>query len=360
MNVLQVYYVVKPKCKAENSSVIIVLMISGGVLGCVATGIMAVTDHYKVLGVDKNATAEQIKKAYRNLAKQYHPDKNRTAGAEEKFKAVAAAYAVLSDSDQRRTYDLQQPTDDEKRSKPKQHANTNTTSSTHTGFRYSDPDETDSSGSTGWARFRRSNPSHQSGPSTFHHFFTSSFFTDFDDFFDSPSQSETAGRTTTGAKSNVGRPKMTKPTFSFRFASSERPEWNNNFIDEAFADMEREFDGFFERTSFPAMFGSVPNTFRFSSPLVAEDTDEEWFDIDINGKRGGPKKAETRSTLDEMWDWSVPMFKNKPSVHTSRTARKSMCLPDVKVLYLSVLTISCVNLILHLCIFTVAQRHAQY
>jgi molecular chaperone DnaJ len=63
-------------------------------------------DLYKVLGVGKNATDEEIKKAYRKLARRYHPDTNQgDARAEERFKEVSAAYDVLSDPDKRRAYD---------------------------------------------------------------------------------------------------------------------------------------------------------------------------------------------------------------------------------------------------------------
>jgi molecular chaperone DnaJ len=63
-------------------------------------------DYYEVLGVDKNADEETIKKAYRTLAKKYHPDMNPgDAEAEKKFKEASEAYAVLSDSEKRRQYD---------------------------------------------------------------------------------------------------------------------------------------------------------------------------------------------------------------------------------------------------------------
>jgi len=62
-------------------------------------------DHYQVLGVDKEATAEDIKRAYRKLARQLHPDVNKEADAEEKFKQVTHAYEVLSDPQQRAQYD---------------------------------------------------------------------------------------------------------------------------------------------------------------------------------------------------------------------------------------------------------------
>ena len=63
-------------------------------------------DYYEVLGVDKGASAEDIKKAYRKKAIQYHPDKNPgDKEAEEKFKEAAEAYDVLSDPQKRARYD---------------------------------------------------------------------------------------------------------------------------------------------------------------------------------------------------------------------------------------------------------------
>ena len=67
---------------------------------------MAKKDYYEVLGVDKSASAEEIKKAYRKLAIKYHPDKNPgDKEAEEKFKEAAEAYSVLSDADKKARYD---------------------------------------------------------------------------------------------------------------------------------------------------------------------------------------------------------------------------------------------------------------
>lgn len=64
------------------------------------------TDHYEVLGLERTATPEEIKKAYRRLARELHPDVNPSADAAERFKLVTHAYDVLSDPDQRERYDL--------------------------------------------------------------------------------------------------------------------------------------------------------------------------------------------------------------------------------------------------------------
>ncbi len=69
---------------------------------------MVKRDYYEVLGVERNATEEDLKKSYRKLARQFHPD---TCGdqekkvAEEKFKEISEAYAILSDQEKRRRYD---------------------------------------------------------------------------------------------------------------------------------------------------------------------------------------------------------------------------------------------------------------
>lgn len=61
--------------------------------------------HYATLGVSQQATQDDVKRAFRKLARTFHPDVNRAPQAAERFKAVAAAYEVLSDTDQRRRYD---------------------------------------------------------------------------------------------------------------------------------------------------------------------------------------------------------------------------------------------------------------
>src|SRR5215212_1687495 len=67
---------------------------------------MSKRDYYEVLGVQRNATEAELKKAYRQMALKYHPDKNHdNKEAEEKFKEAAEAYEVLSDSTKRQRYD---------------------------------------------------------------------------------------------------------------------------------------------------------------------------------------------------------------------------------------------------------------
>ncbi len=62
-------------------------------------------DYYAILGVPRNASQEEIKRAYKRLARQYHPDVNKSPEAEERFKEINEAYAVLSDPEKRRIYD---------------------------------------------------------------------------------------------------------------------------------------------------------------------------------------------------------------------------------------------------------------
>lgn len=62
-------------------------------------------DYYEVLGVSKNSTAEEVKKAYRSMARKHHPDVDKTSGAAEKFKEINEAYQVLSDPQKRSAYD---------------------------------------------------------------------------------------------------------------------------------------------------------------------------------------------------------------------------------------------------------------
>ena len=68
-------------------------------------------EYYEILGLKENASAEEIRKAYRKLALHYHPDRNRgDATAEERFKAISESYAVLTDPEKRKLYDLSRAT----------------------------------------------------------------------------------------------------------------------------------------------------------------------------------------------------------------------------------------------------------
>ncbi len=66
---------------------------------------MKFKDYYASLGVERDATAEEVKKAYRKLARQYHPDVAKEEGAEERFKEISEAYQTLSDPEKRQAYD---------------------------------------------------------------------------------------------------------------------------------------------------------------------------------------------------------------------------------------------------------------
>ena len=66
---------------------------------------MEFKDYYKIMGVERDATQDQIKRAYRKLARKYHPDVSKESDAEERFKEVGEAYEVLKDPEKRAAYD---------------------------------------------------------------------------------------------------------------------------------------------------------------------------------------------------------------------------------------------------------------
>jgi curved DNA-binding protein CbpA len=154
---------------------------------------MVASDCYAILGVKSTATEDEIKKAYRKKALQYHPDKNPSATAEETFKEINKAYETLSDTDKRRTYDLQQQkpqftttTTTSTKSAPHQRKQeTSFKTSFHSPgqphFTFSTSTTNDPSSSSRSARFRF----HRTGQDPFTHFhqrhahFSNSFFDPF-------------------------------------------------------------------------------------------------------------------------------------------------------------------------------------
>jgi DnaJ-class molecular chaperone len=78
-----------------------------------ASNILLRKDYYSVLGVNRGSSASDIKKAYFKLAKEYHPDVNKTEGAKEKFAEINEAYETLGDEQKKRVYDTTGMTGDE-------------------------------------------------------------------------------------------------------------------------------------------------------------------------------------------------------------------------------------------------------
>ena len=95
MGLLPSYIALSPSLEKEK----------GSTLGEVENNMPSKRDYYEVLGLGRDATGEEIRKAFRKLAFKYHPDHNHNDGASERFKEVNEAYEVLSDSEKRAAYD---------------------------------------------------------------------------------------------------------------------------------------------------------------------------------------------------------------------------------------------------------------
>ena len=203
---------------------------------------MTVKNHFQTLGVKPGASEDEIKKAYRSLAKKWHPDKNNEAGAEEKFKEISAAYDYLKSEDRRDILERDL-------SRPKE--NTNNQSSSGTSYFKSNNKESYSNttnGSGGYYKFG------QNGENRYN-------FSNFRTFDEEPkgSKFKTDSEFKTGKKKKTSSKKKTgtrerKPWNSmdeeydnaFNMSGSDRTTPNFSFAFQSFVDdLGMQFDSFF-------------------------------------------------------------------------------------------------------------------
>lgn len=261
---------------------------------------MCSVDPYKLLGVGKTASDEEIKKAYWNLAKQLHPDKNKAPDAEEKFKELSSAYDLIKDKDKRRTYDNIKTGEEERRK-----AGTTTFTSSKYGA--------NKSSSHARPHFQTS-----WGPGGSTTFTFTSFFDDSNDPFmafftqnyprgagmGTGSQGGT-GTASQGRKRHTNRPQEPHMTFSsffndddddFLVTGGRDPLFDSLFTDQLM-DMSRLFSrlfgGLHQRTTFTDLF-------RDDLPSRGSREDER--------TRGGESRRAREATIDDIYDWSVPMW----------------------------------------------------
>lgn len=264
---------------------------------------MTVSDPYKTLGVDRKASDDEIKKAYRNLAKKYHPDKNRSTDAEERFKEIGAAYDLLKDVEKRELYDMQRAGDEERMSsaRSKFHQSAHRSASTpRPGFSHHNR-------STG----------QKYGSKTF----TSAKFDDDDDenedflrFFGNIGRKNSDG----GKSKNKSQSwhEHAKAASGANQSFVGQSEWEKRWNDALQADpVFGDFDSFFGKR--------FSNINRLLSDLLGDSSlfrfrggsgflDDEFF-INLLGVRARIPQVRPvrRPTLADMWDWSVPMFRQK-------------------------------------------------
>ena len=292
-------------------------------------------DPYIVLGIGRKASNDDIKKAYRNLAKQYHPDKNNEAGAEEKFKEIGAAYETLKDAVKRREYDNIYAGEQERARMSKATRNDTTTKSKSSfgdGGKSSTFTFTD-----GNSKFTFRTFFGEDGP-------TRSQRKKADSNKENDAKSKGERRKSKSKENNFSNGQ--RQTFDF-----SRPEWNNTWHEEngperpksreepafsfrfgfgshAFDNMDKMFDEFLS----DSFFGGGPckgskggrNSFNFSTvgpsgrkhkqrPNIFKTDD----DIDhhraysAKSTHSEGQKNKKKPDQDDMYDWSKPLFGKK-------------------------------------------------
>ncbi|CAF1128984.1 unnamed protein product [Rotaria sp. Silwood1] len=288
---------------------------------------MVARDCYAILGVKSTATDDEIKKAYRKKALQYHPDKNSSTTAEETFKEISKAYETLSDVDKRRIYDLQQQksstTTTTTKSAPHQHKQeTSFKTSFHAPgqphFTFNTSTTNDGSTSSRSARFRF-NRMGQDSFTNFHQrnpHFTNTFFDPFRrrfrspgfSFFDSTNSHISSDNDDDDdgigddddvehdrQNSTLGSDDLdfdsappTHRSSQTRFATRSRPKWNNNWPFENDDDNKSSTSSEYK---FPSTFqqrSSIDNPFMMFEMLTRVvfdkffNDDLFWHNMDLN------------------------------------------------------------------------------
>jgi len=283
---------------------------------------MAPKDFYKVLGLSKDASDNDIKKAYHQLAKKYHPDKNNATDAEEKFKEIGTAYETLKDKDKRKVYDMQKE-GEEDRARTHNHSSNN----------FSTFKDTSGGGTGGTFGFSTNRPR----GFTFQTPFTS--FDDHDDFF-SRAKEEFEKKKQNNSPPKRGKKKSKPSGAQRRSFNFTRPDWDSSwneestrsetpkfafptfFMEDPFSEFDRMFEEFFSEPFFVPPFG--PNLRDLFTPWQHRASrkhpsfgrtaaDHSRWDEDIFGGKPQRKPRASPNTRrreeeEEMYDWSKPMF----------------------------------------------------
>lgn len=263
---------------------------------------MTIADPYKTLGVDRKASDDDVKKAYRNLAKKFHPDKNKSSDAEERFKEIGAAYDLLKDSEKRRIYDMQRAGDEERaantrRPQPQRSTSTPRPESGH--------------------RNHFTSTENPSGARTFTFRFAT--FDDSDDDFvkffysDNGQEQKQSGKSRNKNKSRQGHTKAGSGT---RRSPRERPGWDEKWTEDApradklFSDFDTIFGKQISDMNqlISDLMGESP-LFRFRGSHGA--LDDDFLFSSLGGRVRGPSTRPRKASLADMWDWSVPMFRRR-------------------------------------------------